>query len=281
MITKCRCSAPPARAGSISTRPLRRCASSTRRPALWSPARPNAASSRIRITACVCCAPNWSRSRNANTLTRFPISRATRRKSNGAARSAPMFSCPIRWQRIRAPRMKIPTSTRSWTAILTVSSTLTLPLPPLATGLQKPDPAPTKGVPRHPCAAGGLSCHGPLGSLILTAWTRLDLPGFSQGILLSNAGIPSGGAAAAPGNWKLFQTGVGLLNFVHSHLINIILRKSSALCPLTGACPMDDRTNCVLTGPAARLRTPWFREARNLSVRRGHDARVFEWVNKL
>ena len=74
------------------------------------PAKPNAASSRTRTTACACCVPSWSRSRNASIWKRFRTSRETRRRSNGAARSAPTSLCHTRSPRIRARALeKTPT----------------------------------------------------------------------------------------------------------------------------------------------------------------------------
>ena len=94
-----------------------------RRPALLSPARRSAISSRTARRVCGCCARSSSRSRSVSIWTRSPISRAHSSRSNGAARSATTFSCPIRSSRTRGQASKHPTSTPSWTVRSTASST--------------------------------------------------------------------------------------------------------------------------------------------------------------
>ena len=64
------------------------------------------------------------------TSRRSPTSRAFSRRSNGAARSAPTFSCRTPSRRIPVPASRTRTSTQSWTAILTASSTPTCLLSP-------------------------------------------------------------------------------------------------------------------------------------------------------
>ncbi len=49
------------------------------------------------------------------------INRAFSRRSNGAARSVPMFSCPTLWQRIIAQALKTATYRMLWTATSTAS----------------------------------------------------------------------------------------------------------------------------------------------------------------
>ena len=64
-----------------------------------------------RKTVCACCVPSWLRSRSASILRKSRTSRAFSRRLNGAARSAPTFSCRIRSPRIRVPALKMPIST--------------------------------------------------------------------------------------------------------------------------------------------------------------------------
>ena len=121
--SRCRSTAPPARAASTSTRQAPPCVSFTSRPASSSPARRSAISSRTARRVCGCCARSSSRSRSVSIWTRSPISRAHSSRSNGAARSATTFSCPIRSSRTRGQASKHPTSTPSWTVRSTASST--------------------------------------------------------------------------------------------------------------------------------------------------------------
>ncbi len=86
--------------------------SPTSRPVSWSPARMSAASTRTAKSRCGCCAPSWSKSRSANTSTGLRTSRASRRTSPGAVRSAPMCSCPIPSRRTTAPALRWATSRR-------------------------------------------------------------------------------------------------------------------------------------------------------------------------
>ena len=103
-----RASAP---AASTSTRRALPFDSSTSRRASSPPARPSARSSRTATTPCRCSNPSSWNSRFSSTRRKSPTSRACSSRSNGAARSAPTFSCRIRLPRIRVPALKMPIST--------------------------------------------------------------------------------------------------------------------------------------------------------------------------
>ena len=85
------------------TEPTPPCASPTCPPASWSSARTSAARSRTRRCASSGCALGWPSSRSSSARSRWGRSRASSRRSNGAARSDPTCSSPIRWSRTTVP----------------------------------------------------------------------------------------------------------------------------------------------------------------------------------
>ena len=70
------------------------------------PARMSVRSTKTARSPCACSRASWSKSKSASTSTRFRTSRACRSRLNGAARSARMYLCRIRWSRTTAQAVK-------------------------------------------------------------------------------------------------------------------------------------------------------------------------------